>query len=293
MRRTLPLLLVLLAGLTGCVEAEESWNLDRKGGGTYKLVLRWNAGLWRRVGDVLGPKVMARVAGNGFPLHVSQLRDGLSGLEGVTIKRLESKGTDSGLTEIGLEVGFRHLRDLLAWEVMAGRTIRVDVKAPDAQAAGRAAGPGSARLYMEPIPRVPVLDKLAALLEAEAKPPPKAPRGAAQRDPPPLERLGLARRDAGLVWRMLKLPLEKVSLKVNVALPGDLLRVGGRPADESGRTASFDWDFAALRKAGTDRTVRLSWRMLSLDEAPRVKNEGRADPRSRRPDGSTQKSAKK
>jgi len=291
-RRSLlaPLLAVLL-GLAGCVEAKEDWTFDRKGGGTYELVLRWNADLWRRAGDVLGTKVMRRMAGRGFPLRVSQLRDGLSGIDGVEIERLETRDTDTGLREIVLKVRFRHLRDLLKWDVMAGRTVRVDTDARAKGAKGAKddpAGdlrPARARLVMEPIARVPVLDALAALLEAEQHPPPPPPPAARPRDPLPLERLGLRREAADLVWRMLKLPLRKVRLDVHVTLPGDVISVRGRPVQGATREASFTWDFAALRKADTDRTVRLRWQMLSLDKAPVVSHVGTKDPRARRPDG--------
>lgn len=272
--RLLPLLLVLLTTLCGCVEAEEEWTFDAKGGGTYELVLRWNADLWRRVEEVLGAKVMRRFAGHGFPLRPHQMRDGLAGLEGVEITRLEQRDTDSGLRELVLGLRFKRLADLLRWEVIAGRTLDVGQEAR--RPGEKADDPAHVGFAMEPIARVPVLDTLAALLEAEAKPPPQAPQGLAERDPGPLERLGLAREASQLVYRMVKLPLEQVRLRVRVNTPGPIVGVGGEARRDGSTRADFSWDFAALRSPRTDRRVRLRWRMRTRDSAPEAKNTGRS-----------------
>ncbi len=266
-------MVVLLATLTGCVEAEETWTLDAKGGGTYELVLRWNADLWRRVEEVVGAQAMRRFAGHGFPLRPAQIRDGLKGLEGVEITRLEEGQTDTGLRELALTVRFRRLADLLRWEVIAGRTLEVGRE--DLRPGEPESTPRHVRFHMEPIARVPVLDRLAALLEAEARPPPEPPRGLAERDPGPLERLGIDRAAATLVHRMLKPPLTRVRLQVNVITPSPLVSVGGERRRGSDTRAAFRWDFAALRDAKTDRRVRLRWRMRERDVAPEARNAGR------------------
>ena len=274
MVRLLPLLVVLLALLSGCVEAEEEWTFDAKGGGTYELVLRWNADLWRRVEDVLGAKVMQRFADPGFPLRPAQLRDGLAGLKDVEITRLEERGTDSGLRELVLGLRFKRLSDLLRWELIAGRTLQVG---QEPRRPGETADdPTHVGFVMEPIARVPVLDRVAALLEAERKPAPKPPEGLETRDPGPLERFGIAREAGTLVYRMVKLPLERVRLRVRVNTPGPIVGVGGQVRRDGSTRADFTWDFAALREARTDRSVRLRWRMRARDVAPEAKNTGRA-----------------
>lgn len=281
-RRLLPLLLLFALVLPGCVEAEETWDLDRKGGGAYELTLRWNADLWRRVRGVLGAKVMGRVAGEGFPLRPELWRDGLKNLPGVTIEDCSERDTDTALRELHVRVTFKRLADLLGWEVLARRTVRLEVEKPEK---GSEASP-RATFTMEPIARVPVLDRIADLVEAVEKPPAKAEGAAAARDPPPLARIGIERTAADMVWRLVKLPLGKVKLTSRVRLPGDLVSRQGRPAGEETREAVYHWGFDDLRAVDTDRTIRLRWRMLAFDETPAVDHKGTKDPRPRAPDGS-------
>ncbi len=283
-RRTLlPCLLLCALVLPGCVEAEESWELDRKGGGTYALVVRWNADLWRRVGDILGAKVMARIAGPGFPLRPELWRDGLKDLPGVTIGDVGERDTDTGLRELHVALTFKRMEDLLGWEVLAGRRVTIEAEQPEK---GASTKPLRATLTMEPIARVPVLDRIAALVEAAEKPPAKAEGAAAERDPPPLARMGLERTAAEMIWKLVRLPLGEVKLQSRVRVPGELVSKQGTPVDKETREATYTWSFADLRRVDADRTIRLRWRILSFDESPALDHPGQRDPRPRAPDGS-------
>lgn len=276
-----PLLLAaVLALLAGCTRAEETWTFDRKGGGEYALTVRWDPDLWRRVRGVLGARVMDRLAANGFPLRAALWRDGLQDREGITILELGERDVEGGQREIHLRARFERLEQMLAWDVLAGRTVRLAVPTKEA------GGTPRATLYMEPIPRVPVLDRIADLVEAVEKPPQAAEGAAAARDPPPLERAGIDRAAGAMVWKMVKQPLAAVGLRVRIVTPGDVVSVRGRPAGERTRQADFGWTFADLRRVDADRTVRVRWRPLAFDERPGVDRRGRRDPRPRAPDGS-------
>ena len=268
MLRLLPLLLACAVLLTGCVEVEEAWTLDDKGGGTFDLRVRWDADLWRRVSEVLGPRVMGRLSGPSFPLRSAQWRDGLRHLKGVDILELEEGDAGDGRRQIATKLKFGHLRDLLAWEVLARRSTRVELEA------GKPGEPRHCRLRMQPLVRVPVLDPLAALLNAEEKPPAAAEGAAAPRDPPPLDRLGLERAAAEMVWRMLKLPLAKAKLTFQFRAPGDVTHARGKGAGQARRSVDFSYDFASLRKAETDRSLDFTWRVLEFDEPPLLRHQG-------------------
>jgi hypothetical protein len=275
------LVAVLAAALAlgGCVEVEEDLVLAGDGSGTYALTVRWDADLWRRVTDVLGPAVMGRIEGRAFPLRPEQLRDGLAGLDGVTIQELEERPGTGGRRELVVRLAFRDVPALLRWELMARRTLRIE-------RAEEGAGTEPAwRLTYHPIAQVPLLDRLGALLDAVERPPPAAEGETADRDPPPLERLGLDRDAAELVWRMVKGPLEAASLRFRVAVPSDLVTVRGRAVPAGTREAVATYDLTALRRPGTDRTLRFTWRARAFDRFPVVDHEGDRDPRSRKPDG--------
>lgn len=254
LRRLLPLLLGCLL-LAGCVEAEETWALDGEGGGIYALTVRWDAELWRRVGEVLGPQVMRRVATPGFPLRAAQWRDSLKDLQGVEVLALEESLEEGGVRRLSTRLKFRRVADLLRWEVLAGR--RMQIEPPSGDAGARRL----ARLSMEPIVHVPVLDRVAALAEA----PPAAADPAAPLDPPPLVRLGLDPEALRLVGAMLKPALERVVLRVRCRLPGPLVSVRGRLQAGQTDTVDFTWSFDDLRRRTTDRTVRLRWDVRDID----------------------------
>lgn len=273
-------LMPMLLGLAGCTEAEETWTFDRKGGGEYALVVRWNADLWRRVRGVLGSKVMARLAGDGFPLRAELWRDGLRDLEGVEILELEARDTDTGMRELRLRARFQKVEQILRWDVLAGRTVRIE---PPSKEDG---GPARTTFYMEPIPRVPVLDQVAALVEAAENPPPAPEGAAAARDPLPLERFGIEPSAGAMVWRMVKLPLGEVRLRTRVIAPAPLASVRGRPVLDETTQADFQWTFADLRRSDADRTVRLRWDPREFDEGQALDHRGQRDPRARAPDGS-------
>lgn len=272
-------LMLAAALLAGCVEAEEDWTFDDKGGGVYALTLRWNADLWRRATDVLGPTVMARLEGRAFPLRAEQWRDGLAGLPGVEILELAERDTDTGLREIALRARFEHMSDLLRWEVLARRSVRVEIEPQAGEGEDADEAPPRCRFSMQPVARVPVLDRIAALLDAEERPPPPAEGPAATRDPPPLERLGLDRGAAEMVWRMAKQPLQSVRLRLRFHLPGVVVRRNGKPARDASKDVEIGYDFPKLRKRDSDRAVRFTWQMRAFDRAPLVEHVGDADPR--------------
>ena len=280
MRLLLASALFALLGLSGCVEAEEEWAFDEKGGGTYALTVRWNADLWRRVGDVLGARVMKRLVGDPFPLRRSAWADGLRGLEGVEVLSLEQGDTENGMRQIAAKLKFKRVADLLGWEVLARRTIRMGPAPAPGEKPSREK-PAICKLYMEPIARVPVVDRVGALLNAVEKPPAKAEGPAAAQDPGPLERFGLERETADLVWRMVKLPLARVKLTVRLKVLGEIVEENEQPALVRGRTFERSWDFAALRNPKSDRRVRFAWRPRAFDIAPTVKHTGDRAPRLR------------
>lgn len=275
MRARLLLFLLACLLLAGCVEADEDWTFDPDGGGTYALTLRWDADLWRRVGDVLGAPVMRRIAGRGFPLRLEQWRDGLAGLEGVKVLELDEKPAGGGMRQIAVRLHFRRPEDLLGWEVLARRTLRLERVPP---AGAGAHGSPQVRLLMEPLARVPVLDRVAALHAAARQPPPAAAGADVRRDPPPLARMGIGRSAGEMVWRMLAPALGRVRLGVHVTVPAPLQTVSGRPAD-GGRKAAFSWSFDDLGRAHTDRRVRLTWRLGPGQRLHPVDHQGERDPR--------------
>jgi hypothetical protein len=285
--RSLALLLVLagvLAGLGGCAEVEEQWVLGEKGGGTWTLSLRWNADLWRRVRGVLGPAVTDRLRGRALPLRPQAWRDSLAGVEGVTIVECEERDTDTGMRELRVQLRFEKLRALMQWELMRRRTVRVETRPAPGAAEN---DPPLCRFAMEPIARVPVLDPLAALLEARDNPPPAAEGAAAARDPSPLARLGLEEEAAGLVWKMVKPQLDKVRLRFAFRPPFGIESIRDLAVARGTEEAVFDFDFAALRDPRTDRTAVFTWQMRAFDEAPLVVQQGDRDPRARGPEGHT------
>jgi len=266
------LVLTAALALSGCVEVTEKWNLESGGGGTYDLTVRWQADLWRRVADVLGERAMKRIHGAPFPMRAEEWRDGLKGLKGVEIQSLGSEEQEHGWRKLSVKLHFQKVADVFQWEVLSRRTAHFTVEKPKEDDEERIG-----RLHMTPLIDVPVLDPLAALLNTIDNPPPAEAAGDGgdrRKDPPPLERLGIDRSDAELVGRMLKPELSKVKLRFELTVPGVILSRDGRRNADKLLSTSFEFDFAALRNAETDRRLRCSWHVRPFDEPSVVANEG-------------------
>jgi hypothetical protein len=254
---------LLAAATTGCVEAQEEWTFGADGGGTYALRVRWNADLWHRVGSIVGGEVLRRVEGTPFPLRLAEWRDGLEGLEGVTVEEATEGEAGGGMREVSVRVGFRRVEDLLRWEVLAGRRVVV-----------RKADDGAVRLEMDPLDRVPVVGSLATVAAFLRSPPPPEP-GADVREPGPVERLGVQLDDLDLLVRMLRPEVARARFAVGVEVTGTILEVGSSPPPDDGARALFEHAFDDLVE-GRDRRVRLVWRPRSLDVPPLVEHPGDA-----------------
>ena len=261
-------LIFLALGLGGCVEVDEHLVLDGKSGGTYSLSVRWNAELWRRASEHLPKATQRRLEGHPFPLREAAWRDGLRDLDGVEVVALTSDRPGGGWRRLSVELGFERLEDLLRWEVLARRSVALTVE----RKGTRDDAPRVATLSMDPIPFVPVLDPVAAVLAAEDAPPPKAEGLRAHRDPPPLQRLGLEREAAGDLWRWVGPQVRKALFRFRVTVPGALQQFGGRAAE--GQEGAREIDFAALGDPRTDRRIEAVWRVRTLDDTPEVDHEG-------------------
>ena len=258
MLRMRPLAAALLALLfSGCVEVEERLALERDGNGLYTLTLRWNADLLARVRDTVGDGALAAFEGRPFPLDVGHWRDGLAMLPGLTILKLDEQDDGAGWRKIEARVAFDKLESLLRWELLAGRPLSIAAEGGERQA----------RLTMEPLNRLPLLDPLREALEARRAPPPAGPPSEARRDPAPLARLGLAEEQVLLVERMLAPHLDKLRLSFTVAPAGRVLASGPNVAEEQPAFARFAWTWADLL-AGKPRTVELRWRAGEFDTLP-------------------------
>lgn len=243
--------------LAGCVEVDEQWTFDTRGGGTYALEVAWDADLWRRAHRAVGPKGTRMLVGRGaFPLSAAQVRDGLVGLEGVKLEAATDGVRADGRRVLSLRVAFRALDDLLKWEVLARRRMHLRVERDgDGEDA-----PRRARFSMEPLTYVPVLDTVLALrarYEREASQPagPESLR----------RRLDLDPERAKLIWDMVRLPLAKTRIRVRVDTPGDALEQDGSPVRGASRSTTFTFDWARLRATPRRRGVSLAWHMSELD----------------------------
>ncbi len=276
-------MLIAALALAGCVEATEKWEIESGGSGTYDLTVRWQADLWRRVGEVLGDRAMEGIHGAPFPMRKAQWWDGLAGLKGVEIVSLTTEAQDRGWRKLAVKLRFKRVADVFQWEVLSRRGARFVVEKPEG---GEDDDARICRMEMKPLVDVPVLDPLAALLNAIDNPPPleEAADGEERRkDAPPLQRLGIDRTDGELVWRMLKPELAKVKLRFELSTPGIILSKDGRRDSSESLSTSFEFDFAALRDAKTDRRLRCSWRVRPFDEPPALVNAGtKAGARARR-----------
>jgi hypothetical protein len=242
--------------LAGCVEADETWTFDAKGGGTYALRVRWNAGLFARATALVGADAIRRLEGRGFPLRANQLRDTLAGLEGVEVTEVAEDDLEGGFRELRARVTFRRVQDLLAWEVLARRRLRL--RRED----------GQAELAMDPLAHLPVLGPLVEAARDRGL----SPQGDADGTSSD-ERLGLRPENAELLGAMLKPHLQKSRFRFRFEPPGPVTAVGGRPTPSEEAAASVEVSFADL-VAGRDRRVRVRWRPLAFDVVHEVDHAG-------------------
>lgn len=257
---------VLLAvASTGCVQVEEDLSLEADGSGTYDLQLVWDAGLLKRLVDWVGPRAAAPFRGRDLPLTRAAWQDGLDGLEGVTVRALTLEEGEGGRRTLRVQLRFRHLSDLLGWEVFARRGLTIRrVEVED--------GPPRAELVMTPLTRIPYLDPLLAARAARRSAPVEETGAAPELDPPPFERLGIPPHRADLAETLLGPALRDVRLAFRVRPPGALGRLGpGGKATAHG--ALFTWDFDAL-EAGRERGILLSWEPRPFDPIPEIDHEG-------------------
>ena len=75
-------------------------------------------------------------------------RDGLAGLEGVEVRTLALEAGEGGRRTLRLRLRFRHLRDLLRWELFARRDLAVRALGPQDK-------PSEGELVMRPLARIP------------------------------------------------------------------------------------------------------------------------------------------
>lgn len=243
------------AAASGCTEVEEAWAFERDGSGTCSLRVRWNADLLARVRGVVGDPVAARFAGRAFPLRLEEWRDGVRGLSGVDVRALDEDVEPGGWRVLRTTLHFGRVEDVLAWEVLARRTLRVE--APDAE--------GRVHLRMEPFADLPVLDPLLAAARAE---------------PERLAEAGVAAPERTLLERLLAPALAGLRLCVRVQVAGRLLGAAAPAVRREGAEAEFVWGAADLAP-GRPRAVDLHYRPGEFDRVPLVDHvgEGSGGPR--------------
>ncbi len=273
MRRLPTLLAALLALLLlgGCVQAEEVVALELDGSGTYDLDLTWDAGLVRRLVELVGEDTASRLGGRAFPLTEAAWRETLEGLAGIEVQTVDVEAREGGLRHLTIRLAFDRLESLLAWELFARRTTRV-------VPAREAADPqGAVAWTQDPLARVPVLDPLARALATRDRPP--APPDGGQRfpllDPEPLERLGLSSAKAALAARILQPALGDIVFTVRMKAPRTVrtLRMAPAGAGAEGREARFPLTFRDLGRH-TDRRLRLTWVPRPADVVPSIDHPG-------------------
>jgi hypothetical protein len=273
-RLRLVLLLATLSGAGGCIEVEESWELEADGSGVFALRVSWDEDLWQRAGGVLGPEALARFEGRDFPLDPAAWQESLALLSGVTVAGPEEEEAEGGWRAIRVRLGFRRLEDLLAWELLQRRrlTLALVRREPVGEEDGRAREGDLARLSMSPFTRLPVLDPVLRAAAAFDASDPRSPEAIARREPSALERLGLRRDQAGLVAAFLRPRLEEVRLRVRVRPPGPVVEVGGIAVPDLGE-ATLELDLAAMM-SGVSRTLDAVWRPRLLDRVPTIDQPG-------------------
>jgi hypothetical protein len=247
----------LALALVGCVEVDEDWKMARDGSGTYEVTLRWNADLLARVKDTVGAQVLSAFEGRAFPLRLDDWREGLRPLPHVEVKRLDERDLPGGWHELHALVAFGSISDLLGWEVLSRRTLRIDP--PD--------GDRLVRLHMTPLTHLPVLDPLRAAAEARRAPPPPAEGESAPRDPPPLERLGIDEATQVLVHRMLEPMLANVRFTFRLELAGRVRSASAPATKASGSSVEYVWRWADLAP-GSSRSIDVTYVPGEFDAVP-------------------------
>jgi hypothetical protein len=253
--------------LAGCVEVDETWRLEADGTGTYALRVRWDRDLLVRVGAIVGGDVLRRLEGRGLPLRAASLRDTLDGLDGVAVEEVVETDLEDGVRELRAKVRFRRVADLLAWEVLAPRPVRI-------RAEGLGSGDARGEWTMDPLHEVPVVGPLAEVARAQGLPP--VPREAdGSTAPSPLGRLGVRREDEDLLAAMLRPALGRVRFRFRCELPGPVTSVGERAAEANATetSAAVEVTFADLA-SGRDRRVRVAWRPATFDVVPDLDRAG-------------------
>ena len=256
---------IFALALGGCVEVDEAWKFARDGSGTYDVTVRWNADLLARVKDAVGPNVMSAFEGRAFPLRLEEWREGLKPLPHVEVKRLEERDVEGGWHEIHAVVAFGTLQDLLGWEVLSRRTLRIDPPNADRLV----------KIHMTPLTRLPVLDALRAAEEARKTPPPAAEAENAQRDPPPLERLGVDAATQVLVERMLAPVLPDVRFTFRFELAGRVRSASAPATKATGSSVEYVWRWEDL-VPGRSRSIDVTYVPGEFDTVPLTANTGDA-----------------
>ena len=269
--------LLLALPLAGCVELDETWELDADGGGTYALRVRWNADLFQRLTAIVGQDVVSTCEGRAFPLDAATWREGLEGLADVTIESLEEAEAEGGWREISLRLGFTRLDDLLGWELLSRRSLDLRFFAASTGedvAADRVGQGDRAELRMDPFARLPVLDPLARALDAKAARDPRTPEAASRQEASPFDAWRIEASRADLVATILSPQLETIRLTVTVRPSGTVTHVGSEPVDAQDE-AVVHFDFETLRRR-EDRGLLVRWRPRLLDRVFRIQHEGDA-----------------
>ena len=276
-RSSLTVVAALLAACLfgGCVEVDEAWKLTREGSGTYDLTLRWNADALASLRSIVGPKAIAAFEGRAFPLRLEEWRDGLSTLPSVDIRKLEEQHLPGGWRELRAVLAFGKMEDLLGWEVLARRTVRIDPPDKDRQV----------RLRMEPLQRLPVLDPLLSAEQALRAPPPPAElpapsREGAPKDPPPLQRLGLTESQVTEAQRSLLPKLADVKFTFRFELAGRVRSAAAPATKATGSQVEYVWRWADLAP-GRSRAIDVVYVPGEFDVVPLMDHQGDAP----KPDG--------
>lgn len=264
MRRALPLLLGLVwAGLlAGCVEADETIALDSDGGGTYRLSVRWNADLWRRAGDAIGDKARRALATPGVPLSATAWRDAFEPVPGIEIVELEEETQDGGWKQLRVELRFRHLRDLWRFEFLGNRNIRVG-RDPKTTSGGLR----HARIDLDLMKQIPVLDPVAAIVRAERKGTARPPEGV-RGDKDLMAKVGLSRERIGLVWDLVGPAIEKARVSFTLEIAGQVIDRADKATDEKADRTTWRIDFGDLQAEEAPRKTWMIWEPRSTDSIP-------------------------